>query len=473
MTDSNPGPTAGPTAGPSRVRARGAGGGRRVAGGRARSGAVNPLLVLAVILPLLSVGALLLVKPSTPQTVSAAPQRVAPVTTTLMCATSVGGVTRAGLADRDASGDLTGAAGSVPVAAGAVVTMTGSTLVGSGPTATGLAAVHTTGTSAALCSVPRAEQWFTGVGAGAEHRSELHLTNPDNGTAVADVRVLGATGPVDVPALRGLSVPAGETVVLDLAAVMPQSADVALQVAVSRGRLGVVLADRFEPVGTTISAKAWLAPAIAPERTVRLAGLGKGRGNRVLTVANPGPDATRVQIKVTTGTSEFEPTGVAELQVPAESVQALDLTRVLDDSRAQDATGVVVTSTSPVTAGLRSLLGRDVVQAAVLGPLGGRAGMPLPARTTRVVLSGATQVGTVSVQTRAADGTPLDELDVSAQPGQDSRVTVSKKAAWLDVDPGSTGVRGVVELGNRRKAVMPLVPLVFEDLIASVRPALW
>ena len=41
---------------------------------------------------------------------------------------------------------------------------------------------------------PAAVRWFTGVGAGASHRSVLELTNPDAGTAVADVTVLGRAG---------------------------------------------------------------------------------------------------------------------------------------------------------------------------------------------------------------------------------------------------------------------------------------
>ena len=65
------------------------------------------------------------------------------------------------------------------------------------------------GLAATECALPRPDYWFTGVGADADHASVLQLANPDTGPAVADVTVLGRTGPIDVPELRGLTVQGG------------------------------------------------------------------------------------------------------------------------------------------------------------------------------------------------------------------------------------------------------------------------
>ena len=91
--------------------------------------------------------------------------------------------------------------------------------------------------SAMDCPVPAADQWFTGVGAGATHRSVLELTNPDAGPAVASVGVFGAAGPVDAPRLQGIAVPGRGTVRLDLATLIPRRSELALHVTSDRGRI--------------------------------------------------------------------------------------------------------------------------------------------------------------------------------------------------------------------------------------------
>ena len=80
---------------------------------------------------------------------------------------------------------------------------------GSGDLAAGLVVTRSGAGSAVGCDRPVPEQWFTGVGASAEHSSTLTLVNPDKGPAVADVTVWDGSALVDVPALRGVRVPGG------------------------------------------------------------------------------------------------------------------------------------------------------------------------------------------------------------------------------------------------------------------------
>ena len=60
------------------------------------------------------------------------------------------------------------------------------------------------------------------------------------GPAVADITVLGEDGPVEVPALRGLTVRGGQTTTVALADVVPRRDELTLQVRVTRGRLSAL-----------------------------------------------------------------------------------------------------------------------------------------------------------------------------------------------------------------------------------------
>ena len=53
----------------------------------------------------------------------------------------------------------------------------------------------------------------------------------------------------------------------------------------------------------------------------RAAGLGMGRGERQLVVANPSDDQARVQIKVIGPDSTFAALGLDELSIPPQSVR--------------------------------------------------------------------------------------------------------------------------------------------------------
>ena len=60
------------------------------------------------------------------------------------------------------------------------------------------------GLMAAPCTPPNTEHWFVGVGASADYRTELVLTNPDDGQAEVDLRFYGRNGIVVVPGSPGL-----------------------------------------------------------------------------------------------------------------------------------------------------------------------------------------------------------------------------------------------------------------------------
>ena len=269
--------------------------GRRTATRRNR---VNLTTVLAVVLPVLSAAVLLLVRPDAPQDPTYPPTRTTLTAATLICpeglpdspevalttvSDDVDAQVAVGLGDDSADADLV---------SGRVTTVDdGDALAVSGEddAAPGLVAGRASdGEAVASCLPPAAVRWFTGVGAGASHRSVLELTNPDAGTAVADVTVLGRDGVVDAPALRGVSVPGGSTIRLDLSSVIPRTDELALEVVAARGRLGATLLDRIDRVGSAPVTQDWLPGQAEPASDNVLLGLAPGSGRRTLAIANPG-----------------------------------------------------------------------------------------------------------------------------------------------------------------------------------------
>ncbi len=131
-----------------------------------------------------------------------------------------------------------------------------------------LASRQDEGPAAVSCRAPASDQWFTGLGAAARHSSVLELVNPDPGPAVADITVIGPRGPVDAPSLRGITVPGGRSLRLDLAREIPLRGELSAHVVVSRGRLGVYAADTFDELGRGDAGTDWLAaqqPAHGPD----------------------------------------------------------------------------------------------------------------------------------------------------------------------------------------------------------------
>ena len=100
-----------------------------------------------------------------------------------------------------------------------------------------VAARFGTTTPAATCRAPQPGSWFTGVGAGAGHTSVLELTNPDSAPPSRTSSSTAATAR-GRPRLRGVSVPGGTSVQVDLAADLPRRDELSLDVVAARGRIG-------------------------------------------------------------------------------------------------------------------------------------------------------------------------------------------------------------------------------------------
>jgi hypothetical protein len=449
----------------------------RVARGlRAR---LNVTAVLAVVLPALTIGALWLVRPAEVADTRQAPEETARALSVLACPSSITTTPEVSVAS------ATGLAGSVEVAplgdAPAALDVEADLPATASPgrraatvRATDdlapalLAARHDDGPASAACVTPRPEQWFTGLGAAARHSSVLELVNPDSGPAVADITVIGARGPVDAPNVRGITVPGGSSVRVDLARELPLRGELSAKVVVSRGRLGVFATDTYDQLGRGAAGVDWLAPQ-EPGTDLLLLGLPAGSGSRDLMIANDGDDEVRAVVRVVTKDSTFRPQGLEDVRVPPQSVSRVPLSAILGKAVNDGAVGVEVVATQAVTATLRSFVGGDVSHSVPLTMFAEPTQALLPPGRGSVLLS-SSAVGSAEVVARRADGSEkVRSIDLA--PGRTVVVKVPVDTVLVQVTP-SVAVRGSVVVADDGAAVIGFRELARTDLVPALRPAL-
>ncbi|CAI9408157.1 DUF5719 family protein [Nocardioides sp. T2.26MG-1] len=452
-------------------------------------------VLLAVVLPLLGGLAVLLVRPASTTGADHPPTRTALSRATVVCPSALGD---AGVALTSAAEGVRGRVdvglgdGRRPadIAAGEVTTVAGdpgpAAVTGEDESAPGLVAARfgTDQRAAVACPAPAPQAWFTGVGAGAGHTSVLELVNPDSGTAVADVTVYGRGGVVDAPRLLGVSVPGGTSVRLDLGAEIPRRDELAIEVVASRGRLGATVLDRVDEIGAAELTQDWLPAQAEPATDNLLMGLAPGGGRRTLVIANGTDSEVRSEVRVVTDDSVFAPKGLPEIRVAPQSVQRISLSKVLGSASADGATGLLVTSSGPVTATARSVVQGDLSHAVGDAPIDGTATVLLPdggkGVDKTVELAGATRAGSVTVVARSASGAELDTTRVDIVPAEGVIVKLPADAALVTVTPARTSVSGAVLVSatsaskGRPKgaAVVPLTLPAMNGLVPDVRPGL-
>lgn len=459
--------------------------GRRAGGQpRSRGGRLDRVLVAAVVVPALTVAAALLADTGVePRPVAQPPREVDLDRATAVCPAATSGGRVVVASGTGARGDVTvGVAGDDPQelalgrrGAGAVDTDDVAVVTGAGDLAPGLVALRTAGPGlrAVACPATSSEQWFTGVGAGAEHTSVLELTNPDAGPATVDVEVHGQSGPVAADGLRGVSVPGGETLRLRLGAEIPKREELALRVSTGRGRVAAVVVDAFVPIGRGVPAKEYLPGQETPAEVNVLMGLPSGAGERAVVVANGGDDVARVQLELVTARSVFAPAEVEEVTVEPGSVRRLSIAGLLGSDAAADALGLRVVSSRPVTATFRARTGADLVQSVPGGRVQGTTLVPVPSGAKELLLADADGVGAVRVEARSADGERLQRRTYDLTPEVGLSVPLPADAALVEVRTGDLDLVGSVLVEtDSGSVVLPLRPLVLTDLVPAVRPGL-
>jgi len=459
---------------------------------RRRTPRLDAVSVLALVIPLLTVGVLALVRQPPVHDQTQRPALTRLTGATVVCPGPVAGspdgwVSTGSGRSGDVSVSTGGERSSLPVSADALTPLPGggaAVLRGSDELAPGLLGLRS-GTAPLTtqdCSVPASEQWFTGVGAGAAHDSVIELVNPDSGRADADITLYGSR-PFSVRKLHGITIPAHRTVTLDLGAIVPRRLLLSAQVQVSRGRLAVhVLDSRTDLVSHRVR-REWLPRQQAPALDNQLIGLPSGAGSRTLQVVNPGDGVVRAQVRIITGDTSFAPAGLETLSIKAGSTTSVSLTKVLAQALSDGAVGVQVTADGPVATSLLTDLGSDeaitvpdpVIRAetATLLPVtpAGSQGKAPAAVSAKLYVS-ADSAGAATVKAYDATGKQLLDRRIGQQQGHTVEVDLPQGTAFLRVVPQGTVIRGSVVLSGDGASVVPLHELLTQGLVPQIRPGL-
>ena len=366
------------------------------------------------------------------------------------------------VADRSAPPILTQASGSW--ASGTIAGMAGRELDGAGA-----------GIFSSPCPTPGDDWWFVGAGSQLGRSTALLVSNPSGEPARFDISLFARSGVVAALAGKGISLGPQSHVRLRLDALAPDEDLLAVHVRATSGRVAAALRDvsvtrRDSPQGVD-----YIPAAQPPTRLQWLGGIAGGSGDRDLVLVNPGTQFASVSTRLLTDEGAVDLVGLEAIAVPAGSVIAIPLARVL----AGRAGTLEMVSDVPITGGVRSSWGgarRDVSWSssvpAVLAPtpMAGAGVVPAgPGLTTTVTVAApqAAVTGTLSVMPTgvradslfAADGGPLVDGEL---PRDADGPTPVISEAWSGVETVPVSVpagtqRTITVPGTRGIAVAHLV----------------
>ncbi|MEK8143538.1 DUF5719 family protein [Streptomyces sp. M10(2022)] len=119
------------------------------------------------------------------------------------------------------------------------------------------------------CTAPDTEHWFPGASTAASHQDYVHLTNPDDTAAVADIELYGPDGAIESDVGEGITVPARSSVPMLISTLTSKAVDnLTVHVTTRTGRVGAVVRAADDKAGSD-----WLASSTDPAGTLVLPGI--------------------------------------------------------------------------------------------------------------------------------------------------------------------------------------------------------
>ncbi|MGH8828315.1 MAG: DUF5719 family protein, partial [Jiangellaceae bacterium] len=327
------------------------------------------------------------------------------------------------------------------------------------------------GLSTTACTSPSREHWFIGASGEVGRRGRLILANPTDVPAVVDIALWDEAGPIDAPATQDIGVPARSQQIVLVDALAPDSAQVAVRVTTSQGRVTAALEQR-ETAEITPQGITFIPASVAPATEVVVPGV-PGHGQRSLRIFAPGEIDAIVSVRLLGPGGPFTPVGQEVLTVPAGSVLDVPL-----DSAGTDPVGIELTSDEPVTASVRVVDTpgdgglQEVAYTSASAPLAGPAAVLLGRAsggftTTLFISSVTTSAGRVVVRTLGADGAVAEEQTVDVPAGGTVPVALPLSAGGSyamavvePAQPGTVSVTREISATDDAGSILDLMPLV-------------
>ncbi|MGX1885985.1 DUF5719 family protein [Streptomyces sp. NPDC055287] len=221
------------------------------------------------------------------------------------------------------------------------------------------------------CTAPDTSFWFPGASTADGRQDYVHLTNPDDTAAVADIELYGKDGALESDSGEGITVPARSSVPVLLSTLSADgAANVTVHVTTRTGRVGAVVQAVDEEGGSD-----WLAASAEASGTAVLPGIPQDATSVRLVVFAPGDDDADLKVRLAGPTGSITPAGHETLHVKAGMTTAVDL----KDVTKGEAGSLLLSPAAqgrptPVVAALRVVRGKGAAQEVAYIPATGQVG---------------------------------------------------------------------------------------------------
>ncbi|MEW2550000.1 DUF5719 family protein [Streptomyces sp. NPDC047002] len=211
------------------------------------------------------------------------------------------------------------------------------------------------GVAGLTCTAPDTDFWLPGASTAEDREDYVHLTNPDDSTAVVDLRLYGRNGALKSDTADGLPVPAHSSVPVLLSTLTSRAEDdVTVHVTTRSGRVGAALRASDGTTGVD-----WLAPSADPASSLVLPGIPADASDVRLVVFAPGQNDADLNLKLAGPTGGIVPAGHESLHVKSGMTASVDL----KDVTRGEAGSLLLTPSSgdrptPVVAALQVVRGK-------------------------------------------------------------------------------------------------------------------
>ncbi|GGY23716.1 DUF5719 family protein [Streptomyces djakartensis] len=287
------------------------------------------------------------------------------------------------------------------------------------------------------CTAPDTSFWFPGASTASGRTDYVHLTNPDDSAAVADIELYGKDGALQSTVAEGITVKphSSEPVLLSTLSDERQT-DVTVHVNVRSGRVGAAVQALDDKLGGD-----WLAASADPSGSLVLPGIPKDATSVRLVAFTPGDDDADLKVRLASPSGLITPAGHETVHVKGGMTTAVDL----GDVTRGEAGSLLLTPTDrsvPVVAALRVVRGKGDNQETAFIP----AARPVGTRATSADNSAKGSTLSLTAPTEAAT------VEVTASAGSEGGAPVSKtytiKAGTTqDIEPPvPSGLKGAYAL---------------------------
>ncbi|MFC9620849.1 DUF5719 family protein [Streptomyces sp. NPDC056930] len=260
------------------------------------------------------------------------------------------------------------------------------------------------------CTGPDTDFWFPAASTAKSREDYVHLTNPDDTAAVADIELYGPDGTLKSDVGEGITVPARSSVPVLISTLTSKVAeDVTVHVTTRTGRVGAVVRAAEEEVGSD-----WLAASADPTGTLVLPGIPADATSVRLVAFAPGDDDADLTVKLLGKTGAISPAGHEDLHVKSRMTAGVDL----KDITRGEAGSLLLTPAhggkgAPVVAALRVVRGKgdaqEVAYIPATGPVGAQATVAdnrAKGSTLSLTAPGATATVKVTASAGSGGGEP-------------------------------------------------------------------